>query len=126
LLEKIYSVRNQELSSKQIKISKILQNILDLQKKGNFKESLNYCEILNKNGYKTAAFLHLYGLALRGNGEINKAIEKIELAIGEKEKDATILNSLGVLHLQNDQAERISKTLPREWPEVLSILVFYN
>lgn len=84
---------------------KIVRKIHSLQKKGQFKESLELCNKAAAQGINDANFMHMHGLALRANGDLTAALVTIHQAHEQQPDDILIINSLGVVFLQMNEVE---------------------
>ena len=87
-----------------------LNRIVNFQSQGKFKESKLLCDVLFKQGVNDADFLHLYGLAFRGIGDMTKAINLLEQAVS-KTTDAPILNTYGIFLLETGQLAKAEEIL---------------
>ena len=86
-------------------IRKTLNRIHALFKQNRLKEAKPLCDWLYANEVRKPEFLHMYGLALRACGNLNGALTAIYAAHEQKPKDATVLNSLGLVFLDMKDTE---------------------
>ena len=84
---------------------KVLKQIQALQGLGRFQESKPLCERLIGLGFNNPDFLHVYGLTLRGCGDLKGALVAIHSAHQQKPDDVRIINSMGAIFLQMEDVE---------------------
>lgn len=78
-------------------LRKTLKRIQTLFKQNRLKEAKPLCDWLYAHQVRQPEFLHMYGLALRACNNLNGALTAIYAAHEQKPKDATVLNSLGLV-----------------------------
>lgn len=86
-------------------LRKNLKRIQALFKRNRLKEAKPFCERVYAQEFRSAEFLHFYGLALRACEDFNGALVQLFAAHEQKPQDAKILNSLGLVFLDMKDTE---------------------